>query len=297
MSTSLEEFLNSQDISHHGVKGMKWGKRNDKGHEGQAARTSKINKLDKKFEKKADSTKTTLAVYNHAAGKMNGGVIDRLNNKYPTADVTKDTPVTRKYVQEYQNEFMKALNEGASSLGTNASGTKSYEVVNNGDSWTIRTKDIQHEDGDLVVHLLIDDDGKIVGFETDDELEHYGTKGMRWGKRKAEDSAPSARQVRREQYKSDLKSGREAAKAKRELTPDQAKALRTNANRKILALMATYGAAQVASYYGGKAIDGAMAKRMSAAATAGAQANNANLKQIGDLSTFVLRKGANGSWG
>src|SRR5580765_5794043 len=39
-------------LEHHGTKGMKWGVRRDKGHEGESASPKKITKLDKKFVSK-----------------------------------------------------------------------------------------------------------------------------------------------------------------------------------------------------------------------------------------------------
>lgn len=139
--------------------------------------------------------------------------------------------------------------------------------------------------------------------ESDDFLAHYGVKGMRWGRTTKGASAPTERQVKRAQYKSDLKSGREKTNpygkkwAPTKLTDSEKQALRTNGNRRAALTLGIVGAQVVATIALGKAMDSASSRLMSDAATKGAQFNTRNMSVIGNLSTYTLRQGANGAWG
>lgn len=68
-------------LKHHGVKGMKWGVRNDKGHEGERAKTKDIAKADKKYEKSFSGMAGFSKMHNEMAGQMNKR-LDGLNSKY-----------------------------------------------------------------------------------------------------------------------------------------------------------------------------------------------------------------------
>lgn len=119
---SLEDI-----IEHAGVKGMKWGVRNDKGHEGKKATTKKIARLDKKFEKKAGSK--YVSVYNKMANDLNNTVIPKINSKKEYANKNlldpKNKKLNEKYLKEYAREATKSLNKHSKNeIGTNASGTK-----------------------------------------------------------------------------------------------------------------------------------------------------------------------------
>lgn len=192
-------------LAHHGVKGMKWGVRNDKGHEGERAKTKKIAKLDKKFEKDSQSARTTVNIYNGGAKKYNTQDVERINNKpeYKDADFTRDSPLRQKYYREHQDAFLDRLTETAKEMGTNASGTKEYgisETANGG--WDVYMKDVvRHaDDGEkpdgFEMHVSVTyRDGRITKVSPDVEeiehvdrsgvfLAHYGVKGMKWGVRK-----------------------------------------------------------------------------------------------------------------
>ena len=52
---------------------MKWGVRKDAGHEGERAKTKKIGKLDKKFEKNATSLDTFIKINNKPSENQNMG--------------------------------------------------------------------------------------------------------------------------------------------------------------------------------------------------------------------------------
>src|ERR1044072_5207660 len=60
-------------LSHHGVKGMKWGQR-------RAAK--KIAKGDKKWQKNIYSINGAIAVHNAVADKMNNGGLASPKSKY-----------------------------------------------------------------------------------------------------------------------------------------------------------------------------------------------------------------------
>lgn len=209
-------------IAHQGVKGMKWGVRKDRGHEGEEVKTKKIEKLDKNFERKSQSFRTSLAIHNRASELSNKNDIDRINNKpqYKDVDFSRDTPLRRKYYDEHQKAFVNNLEKAASELGTNASGTKKYSILEHEDgSWDVTVVDakrVRHADTpdedsfrvkvkyDSTRHIL-----KIVMPEEEfieqgdvfmkDFLEHFGIKGMKWGVRRADTSAsatPSSNDAR-----------------------------------------------------------------------------------------------------
>ncbi len=118
-------------LEHHGVKGMRWGVRRSTG---PSAR--KVAKADKKWESHLNApgsgSRAYFKVYNAAADTMNKTEIDRINNKpeYKNADLSKPSALRTKYYKEYANTFTKELNkQSAALLGTNASGTKKVEFL------------------------------------------------------------------------------------------------------------------------------------------------------------------------
>jgi hypothetical protein len=198
----VDEFL-----AHYGVKGMKWGVRKDRGHEGQRAKTKKIEKLDKKYDRLANHYTTTIDIHNRAARLTNKNDVERINNKpqYKDMDFSKPSPLRDKYYKEHSDAFIKNLEKAASEMGTNASGTKQYSIVvaPDNDSWMVYLKDVKHADEDapeMVVKIKRDAKGHILSIEMPEDLEHadldeflahYGVKGMKWGVRK-KSSSPSS---------------------------------------------------------------------------------------------------------
>lgn len=194
-------------LKHHGVKGMKWGVRKDKGHEGESAKKTKIAKLDRKFEKDSQSYKTVFKVYDAAAEKMNREDGPRINNKpkYKNADFSRDSPLRQKYYKEWQDTMLDNLEKAANDLGTNASGTRQMGIVHAADGgWDIVSRDVKHADT-VTAHVKVtyDDNGHILSVAVEDpELEHldpveavlvhYGIPGMKWGRRKAGTGKPSS---------------------------------------------------------------------------------------------------------
>lgn len=202
------------ELAHHGVIGMKWGVRKDRGHEGERAKTKKIASLDKKFALAVSTPKTTFALHNEAARRTNKNDIDRINNKpaYKGKDFSKPSPLRDRYYKEHQDAYIRNLEAAAKEFGTNASGTQRYAIsVANDGSWDVYLKDVSHADeqaeGHFKVNVTYSKDGHILKLEpsetlshelADDELAHYGILGMKWGRRKPESVARDQREARAE---------------------------------------------------------------------------------------------------
>ena len=204
----------STDIKHYGVKGMRWGfRKSTSSSSGPSSR--KVARGDKKFERQANTLGTALKVHNRAADLTNKNDVDRINNKpaYKGQDFTKDTPLRRKYYAEHQRAYLNNLEKAAGELGTNASGTKKYTILekDNGD-WDIVTVDIKkkvkHAEEELPsVRPVFDETGHILsltvvsntiehGEALTAELLHYGVKGMRWGFRKSSSGVSIGRKAK-----------------------------------------------------------------------------------------------------
>lgn len=201
-------------LEHYGVRGMKWGVRNDKGHEGERAKTKKIAKLDEKFARDRSTPGTWVKLHNAAADRMNSHDIDRINNKpeYKAAadrgDFLRDTPIRKAYYHEMQNAFLSNLEKAASDMGTNASGTKKYAILEGTDgAWGVTLTDVKHaaedpkvefwttpmknEDG-FISELVFGRPGDLAQSDMDFEqtLAHYGVPGMKWGVRRRKPRTP-----------------------------------------------------------------------------------------------------------
>ncbi len=190
---TLEEVL-----AHHGIKGMRWGVR--RAASSKALSPRQVKRLDKRFDRNAHTFNTALKLHNRAAELTNKNDIDRINNKpqYKDKDFTRDSPLRQKYYAEHQKAFIDNLQKAADEMGTNASGTKKYTILEKPDgSWDVILDDrkAKHADESISVSVKKDSMGHILSLAVidpvahgaaivSDALAHYGVKGMRWGFRK-----------------------------------------------------------------------------------------------------------------
>ena len=203
ISTAARGKEAAEELFHYGVKGMKWGVRNDRGHEGERVKTKKLAKLDKKWEKENTGQRGYFKAHNAMAERMNNGMIDDFNNspKWKDVDLNKNPEREDEYMDDFMALSNKVFHEETVKLGMNPSGTKAYEMREDEDGNPYAylapvKKDVQHAEGDieLVFKIGRDAKGKITSLtETELELKHYGVKGMKWGVRKS-DRAPSTSQ-------------------------------------------------------------------------------------------------------
>ena len=198
MSDRLGEFL-----AHFGVKGMKWGVRNDRGHEGERAKTKDIAKADKKYEKSFSGMSGYIKIHNAMAEEMNSR-LGALNDKHPNVslfDKPLTDPANKAYLKDYEELVAKSAEKAMENFGTNASGTGRVKVSKVGEGldtfWEASWEDIKHADGPPNMKIIPTfKNGRIVSVkvkglelkQSDEKLgaflEHYGVKGMRWGRRK-----------------------------------------------------------------------------------------------------------------
>ena len=203
----------SDGLAHYGVKGMKWGVRKDRGHEGERVKTKKLAKLDKKYERKMNSVNGWIEINNSIADEINPQ-LPGLNSKPQYKEVNMLAPennqIRKKYYKDYEKILQKAMDDTVVKLGTNASGTRGVQLSMNHQPdgvpyWTARIEDVKHDDTstEFVIRPKFDKTGHIVGqditpsaqalmpdgMEMVDFLMHYGVKGMKWGVRKNRPSA------------------------------------------------------------------------------------------------------------
>ena len=91
-------------------------------------------------------------------------------------------------------------------MGTNASGTKNYRIVENPNGgWDVHVLDVKHADEPLFsVKVNYDDSGHIISIELPklmqtnltEFFEHHGIRGMKWGVRKRGGTTPSRKATR-----------------------------------------------------------------------------------------------------
>ena len=219
------EYDTDDFLAHYGVKGMKWGVRNDRGHEGQRASTRAIAKADKKYEKSFVGMAGYVKIQNAFADEVNAR-IPALNARHPNINVfdpSKDA-YNVAYLKDYENVVAESCVSATRALGPNASGTRQVRIFKDGSGidthWAARIEDVEKEVKHTAFsgpHFLIKPKfspaGRIIGQtitveDGETTLAHYGVKGMRWGVRKEDPNSP------RGQARADRKEKKTLAKTK-----------------------------------------------------------------------------------
>lgn len=239
MYAIFTEQPSEEDLEHFGVKGMKWGVR-------KAVETSGLSRhkqgKEYKYAKKASSFGMKVALYNTACDKINDG-LDGLNEKYKDKKISvgkdKDSwdDDTKSYMKDYEDLFRSSMDESAAEYGASKYGTLrvaytgkgstdpfGFEVVPNDE--VKHADDIADEDATVkpMFFEFVIRNGKILRtkapvvspdtlMHSDDYIEHFGVKGMKWGVRRSEKHA-AQKQAERDDWES-MKKSRSDARARR----------------------------------------------------------------------------------
>lgn len=202
---SIEEFL-----AHFGVKGMKWGIRKDPE---KAARkeAGKIQKLDSKFERLAESPDLHMRLWGHSVVTLKkSGDLKKINDK-PEYAASKwrlrlgvaKRDLQHKYEDEVASKLLEHIRKNAREL-VNRSATRRMDIIElervgkvqraSQNVWKITTVDIKHAADVLNIRIVRDEVGRIVDMIPEgpaleqsfggEDLAHFGIKGMKWGVRK-----------------------------------------------------------------------------------------------------------------
>lgn len=201
-------------LAHYGVKGMRWGVRKSEASADRQQR--KIQKQDKKFEKAARSSATHQMLWMESVKTLKkSGDLKAIGNRPEFADSkfrlktgTAKRQLQKKYDDAVAIELMNHLKKNANTI-VNRSGTRQFDVdalygydkgkqgehiirASKG-QWRIVTKELKQADGDILsLRVVRDALGKITDIipEVDElaqsDMAHYGIKGMKWGRRKAD---------------------------------------------------------------------------------------------------------------
>lgn len=185
MSQELGAQAIEEILEHYGVQGMKWGHRKDE-----------------KWAKTIYSVKGAVAVHNNVAHKMNNGLIDKHNSdpRWAGKNLLKNKKLSELYYNEYAKLNDKVYKQAVNEVhGISPSGTKRAVYVNDRQGPRIEIRDVnaRHAEPipspDLTIKLKLDANGFITDANLADEgvIEHYGVKGMKWGKRKNRQTEPN----------------------------------------------------------------------------------------------------------
>lgn len=176
-------------LTHHGVKGQKWGVRR---------REKKLAKADSKWEKKSEKRSAMFSIYNAAAEAANAD-LPGINARWARVNLKKVDPATQaRYHKEVTDNFNKHMAAAADAHGLSPSGKKKLEASYDADTGliTVSAVDIEHADNNVELLLEKDENGLITKITVPEVimaqsatefvemfLEHHGVKGQKWGVR------------------------------------------------------------------------------------------------------------------